>query len=135
MFRFQRLQHRLKHRRTMKRKAQKPKQIESLQDFNLEIFFLTRKAKIELKIEMTMLNRKALNTITDTNLTQSSNVCSAKPCEINKLDIAREKVCNEQVLALGLSTLHCWIRIFEFTWDIKWILKDTSPSLQKISCL
>ena len=54
-----------------------------------------------------MSDSKAVNAITDTNSTESSNVCSAKPCEMNKLDISKEKVCNEQVLALGQSTLHC----------------------------
>ena len=58
-------------------------QIESLQDFELEIPFSNQKAKIEIKIEMTMLDGKALNAITDTNSTQSCNVCPAKPSEMN----------------------------------------------------
>ena len=62
----------------------------------------------------TMFIGKAVNVITDTNSTQSCNFCSAKSSEINMLDIIREKVPNEQVLVSGLSTLHCWIRIFEF---------------------
>ena len=58
-------------------------QIESLQDLELETPFSKQKAKIEIKIEMNMLDGKAVNAITDTNSTQSCNVCSATPSEMN----------------------------------------------------
>ena len=44
-----------------------------------------------------------MNAITDTNSTQSCNLCSAKPSEMNKLDIIREKVCNEQAFTFHLN--------------------------------
>ena len=69
-------------------------QIEILQDFEFEIPFSNQKAKVEIKIQMTMLDGKAVNAVTDTNSSQSCNACSAKPSEMNKLDTIREKVCN-----------------------------------------
>ena len=38
----------------------------------------------------------------------------AKPKEMNNLDLVRAKPIDEKAITLGLSTLHCWIRTFEY---------------------
>ena len=69
---------------------------------------------IKFKIDLTMFDGKVLNVLTDTASTQSCNICGAKPSEMNKLEVVRKKPVNEKACELGLSTLHCWIRVFEY---------------------
>ena len=69
---------------------------------------------IKYKIDITMLDGKAVNALTDTTSTQSCNICSAKPSEMNKLELVRGKKCDEKAISLGLSTMHMWIRNFEY---------------------
>ena len=48
-------------------------------------------ANITCNEDITMLDRKVINSLTDTLSTQSCNVCGAKPSEMNKLDVIRKK--------------------------------------------
>ena len=48
-------------------------------------------ANITCNVDITMLDGKVINSLTDTLSTQSCNVCGAKPSEINKLDVIRKK--------------------------------------------
>ena len=66
------------------------------------------------KLDLTMFDGKVVNVLTNTLSSQSCNICSAKPSEMNNLNLVRSKPVNKQALALGLSTLHCWIRCFEY---------------------
>ena len=65
-------------------------------------------------IVITMLDGKAVNAITNTLSTQSCNVCSARPKEMNNLDVVLNKEISQESLPHGLSSLHCWIRIFQY---------------------
>ena len=69
-------------------------EMQHLEDFELdeELNSGTKlKAKISIKIDLTMLDGKAVNAITDTNSTQTCNVCKAKPSEMNNLSFIRKK--------------------------------------------
>ena len=61
-----------------------------------------------------MFDGKVVNALTDTSSTQSCNVCGAKPSEMNNLKVIRQKKPNQEALALGISSLHCLLRTFEF---------------------
>lgn len=69
---------------------------------------------IDYDVRITMLDGKAINALTNTASTQTCNVCKAKPSEMNDLEAIRQKTINHDSLQYGLSTLHCWIRCFEF---------------------
>ena len=69
---------------------------------------------IKYDVQMTMLDGKAVNAITDTKPTQRCNLCNAKPTEINDLNLVRGKPINENALKLGISNLHCYLRTFEY---------------------
>ena len=43
--------------------------------------------KVTFKIDMTMFDGKVINSLTDTKSTQSCNVCSSKPKEMNDIDL------------------------------------------------
>ena len=91
---------------------------------------------VEYKIEMTMLDGKAVNAITDTKSTRSSNVSKAKPSEMNDLTIVRSKCVDINSLKLGLSSLHCWIRCFEYILNLGYIMenKTFSGRTKGLSC-
>ena len=66
--------------------------------------------QIKIRVDFTMFDGKVINAITDTNSTQSCNICGAKPSEMNKIEVIRNKEVNNQACELGLSSLHCWLR-------------------------
>ena len=61
-----------------------------------------------------MFDGKVINALTNTNYSAKCNICGAGPKEINNLSIFRGLPCDEQALKLGLSSLHAWIRSFEY---------------------
>ncbi|KAF0297154.1 hypothetical protein FJT64_005405 [Amphibalanus amphitrite] len=62
-------------------------------------------------LQMSMIDGKVVNAITGTTSAQRCSMCGATPRNVNKLDeVRRLPVTN---LEYGLSSLHCWIRIFE----------------------
>ena len=92
-------------------------EIDNLEDYRLDMKLSNgQKVCLSLKysISITMLDGKAVNALTDTASSQSCNVCGAKPKEMNNLKLIREKPASTRSLKLGLSSLHCWIRSFEF---------------------
>ena len=69
-----------------------------------------------------MLDGKAVNAITDTNSSQTCNVCKAKPSEMNNLSLVRLKPLDPKAVSLGISSLHCWMRSFEFLLHLEYKL-------------
>ena len=61
-----------------------------------------------------MVDGKAVNALTNTVSTQSCNICVARPSEMNDLNLVAAKEYPKSNLQYGLSTLHSWIRFFEF---------------------
>ena len=102
-------------------------EIDVLEDFSIDLIQPNGEklnGKIKYKVEMTMLDGKAVNALTNTLSTQSCNVCKAKPSEMNKLEIIRSKPVNEKSLKFGLSSLHCWIRCFEYILHLAYKLEN-----------
>ena len=73
--------------------------------------------KIILKydLQLTMLDGKAINAISNNPSTQTCNLCLSKPSQMNDIDsLLKRPVVNVETVKYGLSVLHCWIRFFEF---------------------
>ena len=68
----------------------------------------------KFKLDLTMFDGKVVNALTNTLSSKSCNVCGAKLNEINNPVLIRSKPVNEKILSLGLSTLHCLLRSFEY---------------------
>ena len=67
--------------------------------------------QVSYRIQLTMLDRKAVGALTETASTQSCTMCGATPKQMNQLEeMLRRPTTNTE---LGMSVLHCWIRIFE----------------------
>ena len=91
-------------------------EIEKLSNFLTELNLpngRTISLSLDFKIELTMLDGKAVNALTDTNYSQACNVCAAKPGDMNNLAVVRSKEVSDRALKFGISSLHCWIRRFE----------------------
>ena len=65
-------------------------------------------------IEIIMLEGKCINAITNTNDSRSCNVCKAKPSQMNHLELVRSRIPDEEALRLGISCLHCYIRVLDY---------------------
>ena len=82
-------------------------QIDNIKQINLEVNGMN--FSLNLKMQITMLDGKAINALTNTRSTQSCNVCGAKPNEMSQVKPANDSSC-----AYGISGYHFWIRFFEF---------------------
>ena len=69
---------------------------------------------VSYNMALTMLDGKAINALTNTRSTQNCNICGAKPSEMNKFEIIKEKQINDGACCYGISSLHSWIRFFEY---------------------
>ena len=71
-------------------------------------------------LQMTMVDGKIVNTISGTSSAQRCSMCGATPSIVNHLDdVRRLPVINVEY---GLSSLHCWIRVFEAVLHISYRL-------------
>ena len=61
-----------------------------------------------------MIDGKVCNAVTCTSSAQVCYICAASPKEIHATDDAVRIPVNTTALKFGLSTLHAWIRFFEF---------------------
>lgn len=82
-------------------------QINELENITLEVNGII--VSLSLKMEITMLDGKAINALMNTNSTRSCNVCGAKPNEMTHV-----KPADMSSFMYGISGLHSWIRFFEF---------------------
>lgn len=73
---------------------------------------------------MTMVDGKAINAITHTAFSQRCNLCGVTAKDFNKLNYCLNKpILDEERLLLGLSSLHCWIRFYEWMLNLSYKLK------------
>ena len=61
-----------------------------------------------------MFDGKVVNALTDTKYTQKCNICRVTSANVNNIEYVRNLDICEMALKLGLSSLHCWIRSFEY---------------------
>lgn len=67
---------------------------------------------ISHKLLLTMVDGKVCNSLTENKSTQTCYICGATPKQMNSYE-ARIPI-NTEYFSFGLSTLHAWIRTFEF---------------------
>lgn len=94
----------------------------------------------------TMVDGKVCNALTNTSSTQRCYICGASSRDFNSLERLLAKPLDPSALQFGLSTLHCWIRSFEWLLHVgyklpikKWqarnqdkdILKENKVRIQK----
>lgn len=60
-----------------------------------------------------MIDGKVCHSLAECASTQTCYLCGAKPSEINKEKLILEKPVNSNLVSLGLSPLHAWIRLLE----------------------
>ena len=80
---------------TLSKEQSLRQEIDMLNDYALDTVNGNMSGNIEFKAEITMLDGKAVNAITDTRSTQSCNVCGATPKEMNDLAKIRAKTVKE----------------------------------------
>lgn len=87
-------------------------QINNLQPTN--IIVAGKSISIKHELQLTMVDGKVCNALTDT-ASVSCFLCGATPKQMNNIDACLKKpVIDESRFQFGLSTLHAWIRFFEF---------------------
>ena len=69
-----------------------------------------------------MIDNKICNILTDTKSSMRCYLCGVTPKEMNNLDLAKKKIVKDEHLSFGLSSLHCWIRCFEYLLHISYRL-------------
>ena len=74
----------------------------------------TKSIDVQYKVTVTMLDGKAVSIQTEISSNAVCKICAASPKIMNNLYEIREREINVSALSYGLSTLHCWIRCFEF---------------------
>ena len=92
-------------------------EISNLNDFTLSVNSPDSEEKligVKYKVSVTMLDGKAISVQTETSSHAVCNICGASPKIMNNLSEIRERDIDVSALSYGLSTLHCWIRCFEF---------------------
>lgn len=87
-------------------------QISQLQPHSSGLGDLT--VSVTFKLFLTMIDGKVQTAITETSATSVCTVCKATPRQFNKLEEVRARPVSQPALLLGLSTMHAWIRFFEF---------------------
>lgn len=69
---------------------------------------------IHYEMVFTMIDGKVCNSITSTTSSMRCYLCGATSQQFNNLDFVKNKVIDVSNLRYGLSTLHAWIRCFEY---------------------
>lgn len=73
-------------------------------------------------LKLTMIDGKAANAICNNKASVSCNICGCTPKQMNTAITNDKLEIDENSLGLGLSTLHAWIRCFEFILHIAYRL-------------
>ncbi|GBN51870.1 hypothetical protein AVEN_201368-1 [Araneus ventricosus] len=73
-----------------------------------------------------MIDGKICNAVAGCESTQPCYLCGDKPSEMNDERIIKQKTVNRNLLSLGLSTLHTWIRFFECVLHLSYRLEIKS---------
>ena len=85
----------------------------------------TESAEVTYDLRMTMVDTKIVNILTDTPAPRCS-MCGASSKIVNDLEaVSRLEVTNTE---FGISTLHCWIRVFEAILHVAYRLRLDDPT-------
>ena len=69
---------------------------------------------VTFQLLLTMIDGKVQTAVTGTSSTSVCTVRKATPSQFNKMEEVRRRLVSQPALLLGLSTMHAWIRFFEF---------------------
>lgn len=69
--------------------------------------------QVQHELHMTMIDGKVATIVSGTPSSATCSVCLLTPSKLNDLSLVKKKPIREQVLQLGLSVLHMWIRCME----------------------
>lgn len=69
---------------------------------------------IRHELQMTMVDGKVCNALSTTSSSQVCYICQATPKEMNNIKMCQGKPVIEENLKFGISSLHAWIRFFEY---------------------
>lgn len=99
----------------LKEGAELRKQIEELESLTIQIEEF-KAVEISFNMNLTVIDGKVLNILTETKSTQSCPICGASPTDfINIKDYKCERFKPKEMnLKYGISPLHCQIRFFEY---------------------
>lgn len=80
------------------------------------------KIEVHYELYLTMIDGKVSTEISGSGSPRTCQVCGANPKDMNNIDNCRNRAIHENVLKLGLSTLHCQIRTMEFIFHLSYRL-------------
>ena len=97
------------------------RQADSLSPTELELDGV--RVRIRHELELTMIDGKVANALSNTSSSLSCNICGAKPTQMNHVEQVVSRPVDPEVCRYGLSPLHAWIRLFECVIHIGYRLK------------
>ena len=78
--------------------------------------------KITFDLCLTMIDGKVSTQLSEAKSASTCQICLAVPTEMNDLRKLEKRPIKKEMLKLGLSTLHCWIRCMEFILHVSYRL-------------
>lgn len=78
---------------------------------------------ISHKFYSTMVDGKSINYLTENPSHGNCHICQAKPSQMNDFEAIKQRQCNDEYYAFGISSLHCWIRFLECLLHISYRLR------------
>lgn len=104
--------------------------------------FEDKEILIKQEMVLTMVDGKICSVLLN-QPSQNCHVCGASPKDMNNLSLLRNKEPNKLALTLGLSSLHAWIKCFEYilhlayrmeiqTWQVRKADKEKVQARKKI---
>lgn len=110
-------------------------EISNLKGFDVIIDSADKDSIINCKFRMylTMLDGKAINSLTNTNSSQTCYLCKSKPTEMNDLSNSKHSNISTDYLQYGLTTMHAWIKFLECVLNISYKLELKKPTIRNIS--
>jgi hypothetical protein len=95
---------------------------ETIVDFDASEDTQTIQLRVKYDLKCTMIDGKAANAICGNKSSLTCNICKARPTEMN-LILSLNFLIDDNSLDLGISSLHMWIRGFEFILHLSYRLE------------
>lgn len=104
-------------------------QIKNLTPFETTI--AGKKVSVTYNLSFTMIDTKVCNSLTNTSSAQRCYLCQLTSKNFNNIDEIINIPIVEEHLKFGLSSLHCWIRCFEFVLHLSYKLENQKWQARK----
>merc|ERR1712079_178426 len=86
--------------------------------------------EVDHELHFTMIDGKVMSAVTNTASAATCPICKATPKIMNNLEAVKTREVNEESLKLGLTCMHCYIRVFEMLLNISIRLSLPHPTWQ-----